>query len=56
MQITHLLAGKVAARLSVVTVGRTVRVLVDAVAAVKWVNDNPSLSLSVDDLSAPTSN
>ena len=50
MQITHLLARKVAACLSTVTVGRTVGALVDAVAAGNWVNGNPSLSLSVDDL------
>ena len=55
-QITHLLACKVAARLSAVTGGRTVGALVDAVAAGNWVNGNPSISLSVDDLSALTSN
>ena len=42
------------ARISAVTVGRTVGALVDAVAAGNWVNGNPSLSLSVDDLSAVT--
>ena len=56
MQITHLLAGKVTARLSAVTVSSTIRALVAAVAAGNWVNGNPSLSLSVDDLSALTSN
>ena len=50
MQITHLLAGKVAARLSAVTVGSTVGALVDAVAAGNWVNGIPSFSLSVDAL------
>ena len=56
MQITHLLASKVAERLSAVTVGRTVGARVDAVAAGNWFNGNPSLSLYVDDLSALTSN
>ena len=55
MQITHLSARMVAARLSVVTDGRTFGALVDAVAAHNWVNGNPALSLSVDDLSALTS-
>ena len=41
--------GNVAARLSAVTVGRTVGAVVDAVAAGNWFNGNPSFSLSVDD-------
>ncbi len=50
----HLLAGEVSARLSAVTVGRTVGALVDAVAAGNWVNGNPSFSLSVDALTIKT--
>ena len=55
LRIIILLAGKVAASLSAVTVGSTVGSLVDAVAAGNWVNGNPSFSLSVDALtSKPT--
>ncbi len=60
MQITHLLAGKVAARLSAViagsTFGRSCWRCCRRLAAGNWVNGNPSFSLSVDNLSALTSN
>ena len=58
-QITHLLARKVAARLSAVIAGSTCRRCCRRVwrlSAGNWVNGNPSFSLSVDDLSALTSN
>ena len=59
-QITHLLARKVAARLSAVIAGSSCRRCCRRAgrlsAGNNWVNGNHSFSLSVDDLSALTSN
>ena len=59
MQITHLLACKLAARLSAAIVVSTCRRCcwrAWRLSAGNWVNGNPWFSLSVDDLSALTSN
>ena len=59
MQITHLFARKVTARLSAVIAGSTCRRCcrrAKRLSGRNWVNGNPAFSLSVDDLSALTSN